>query len=124
MSRGFVVAGALSAAVAVMLGAFAAHGLRGRLTPELASTFEVAVRYQMYHALGLLAVAWVSARWPGGATSAAGILFVVGTLIFSGSLYLLVLTGHRWLGAITPLGGLAFIAGWLLLAWSAWTAVV
>ena len=122
MSRAFLVAGALSAAVAVMLGAFAAHGLRGRLTPELASTFEVAVRYQMYHALGLLAVAWAAARWPGGAMSGAGILFVAGTVIFSGSLYLLVLTGQKWLGAITPLGGLALIAGWLLLAWGAWTA--
>ena len=122
MSRAFLLAGALSAAVAVMLGAFAAHGLRGRLTPELASTFEVAVRYQMYHALGLLAVAWASARWPGGAMRGAGILFVAGTVIFSGSLYLLALTGQKWLGAITPLGGLAFIAGWLLLAWGAWTA--
>lgn len=122
MSRAFLLAGALSAAVAVMLGAFAAHGLRGRLTPELASTFEVAVRYQMYHALGLLAVAWAAARWPGGAMRGAGILFVAGTVIFSGSLYLLALTGQKWLGAITPLGGLAFIAGWLLLAWGAWTA--
>jgi uncharacterized membrane protein YgdD (TMEM256/DUF423 family) len=122
MSRAFVVGGALSAAIAVMLGAFAAHGLRSRLTPELASTFEVAVRYQMYHALGLFAVAWAAARWPGGSMSAAGILFIVGTLIFSGSLYLLVLTGQKWLGAITPLGGLAFIVGWLLLAWGAWTA--
>lgn len=122
MSRAFVVAGAISAAVAVMLGAFAAHGLRGRLTPDLAATFEVAVRYQMYHALGLLAVGWVASRWPLGAIGAAGILFIVGTLVFSGSLYLLVLTGQRWLGAITPIGGLALIAGWLLLAWGAWTA--
>jgi len=122
VSRAFVVAGALSAALAVMLGAFAAHGLRGRLTPDLAATFEVAVRYQMYHALGLVAVGWAVTRWPGAAIGAAGILFIVGALIFSGSLYLLVLTGQRWLGAITPIGGLAFIAGWLLLAWGAWTA--
>ena len=122
MSRALVVAGALSAAIAVVLGAFAAHGLRGRLTADLAATFEVAVRYQMYHALGLLAVGWAASRWPAGAIGAAGILFIVGTVIFSGSLYVLVLTGQRWLGAITPLGGVAFIAGWLLLAWGAWTA--
>jgi uncharacterized membrane protein YgdD (TMEM256/DUF423 family) len=122
MTRIFAVAGALSAAIAVVLGAFAAHGLRTRLTPELQATFEVGVRYQMYHALALLAVAWGAARWPGGAIGAAGVLFAVGTLIFSGSLYLLVLTGHKWLGAITPLGGLALIAGWLLFAWGAWTA--
>ena len=122
MSQAFVVAGALSAAAAVVLGAFAAHGLRGRLTPDLAATFEVAVRYQMYHALGLLAVGWAATQWPGGPIRGAGILFIAGTVIFSGSLYLLVLTGQRWLGAITPLGGLAFIAGWLLLAWGAWSA--
>jgi uncharacterized membrane protein YgdD (TMEM256/DUF423 family) len=76
----------------------------------------------MYHALALLAVAWAAGRWTSGAITAAGILFVVGTVVFSGSLYVLVLTGQKWLGAVTPLGGLAFIAGWLLLAWGAWTA--
>jgi uncharacterized membrane protein YgdD (TMEM256/DUF423 family) len=73
----------------------------------------------MYHALGLLAVAWAATRWPGAGVTAAGWLFVAGTLLFSGSLYLLVLTGQRWLGAVTPLGGLAFLAGWAALAWSA-----
>ena len=71
----------------------------------------------MFHALGLLAVAWAATRWPGGGVAAAGWLFVAGTLIFSGSLYLLAITGVRWLGAITPLGGLCFLAGWLVLAW-------
>jgi uncharacterized membrane protein YgdD (TMEM256/DUF423 family) len=122
VSRAFFVAGALSAGVSAALGAFAAHGLRGRLTPEQLATFEVAVRYQMYHALALLAVAWAASRWSSGAIGAAGILFVAGTVIFSGSLYLLVFTGHRWLGAVTPVGGLAFILGWLVLAWAAWTA--
>ena len=122
LSRLFFVAGALSAAVAVGLGAFAAHGLRARLTPDLLATFEIGVRYQMYHALALLAVAWAETRWTSGAIGAAGVLFLIGTLIFSGSLYVLVLTGQKWLGAVTPLGGLAFIAGWLLLAWGAWTA--
>ena len=74
----------------------------------------------MYHALGLLAVGWASTRWPGAATTAAGWLFISGTIIFSGSLYLLALGGPRWLGAITPIGGLAFLVGWVLLAWSVW----
>jgi uncharacterized membrane protein YgdD (TMEM256/DUF423 family) len=122
VTRTFFVAGALSAAVAVVLGAFGAHGLRGRLTPELLAVFEVGVRYQMYHALALLAVAWASTRWPGTAMVVAGVLFVAGTVVFSGTLYVLALTGQKWLGAITPLGGVAFILGWIVLAWGAWTA--
>ena len=121
MSRAFFVAGAASAGVAVLLGAFGAHGLRTRLTPELLAAFEVGVRYQMYHALALLAVACGATRWPSGAMTAAGVLFLLGTLVFSGSLYLLALSGQKWLGAVTPLGGVAFIAGWLVLAWGAWT---
>jgi uncharacterized membrane protein YgdD (TMEM256/DUF423 family) len=120
VERTFAVLGALLACLAVGAGAFGAHGLRGRLTPELLDVFETAARYQMYHALGLLAVAWAADRWPGGATAAAGWLFVVGIVLFSGSLYLLSLTGTRWLGAITPLGGAAFLAGWLALAWAIW----
>jgi len=122
VERVFFGLGALSAGLAVALGAFAAHGLRGRLSPEALATFETGARYHMYHALALLAVAWASARWPGGATSAAGWLFVAGTVLFSGSLYLLAVTGVRALGAITPLGGLAFIAGWAALAWAAWAS--
>ncbi|HEX7052341.1 MAG TPA: DUF423 domain-containing protein [Burkholderiales bacterium] len=120
MDRLFVLAAALSGFVAVALGAFAAHGLKSRLAPEALASFEVGVRYQMYHALALLGVAWVCARWPGGAASAAGWLFVAGTIVFSGSLYLLALTGQRWLGAVTPLGGLALLAGWVCLAVAAW----
>ena len=119
MERIFFALGAISAFVGVAAGAFGAHGLKSRLDPDMLATFEIGVRYQMYHALGLLAVAWAQSRWPGGLTVASGWLFVVGTLIFSGSLYLLALTGARWLGAITPLGGLAFLAGWLCLAWAA-----
>jgi uncharacterized membrane protein YgdD (TMEM256/DUF423 family) len=74
------------------------------------------VRYQMYHALALLVCGWAAPQWPGGLMTAAGVLFGIGTLIFSGSLYLLSLTGRRWLGAVTPLGGLAFLAGWACLA--------
>jgi uncharacterized membrane protein YgdD (TMEM256/DUF423 family) len=120
MERLFFVIGALSALLSVALGAFAAHALKTRLSPDLLNVFEVGVRYQMYHSLALLAAAWASTRWPGGATTAAGWLFVAGIIIFSGSLYVLSLTGIRWLGAITPRGGLAFLLGWVLLAWGAW----
>ena len=120
MERVFFGLGAVSAGVAVALGAFAAHGLRSRISPEALATFETGARYQMYHALALLAVAWAATRWPGGAVSAAGWLFVAGTVLFSGSLYLLAVTGVRALGAITPFGGLAFILGWLALVWAAW----
>jgi uncharacterized membrane protein YgdD (TMEM256/DUF423 family) len=120
LDRVFFVAAAVSGFIAVALGAFAAHGLKARLAPEVLATFEVGVRYQMYHALALLAVAWACTRWPGTLANAAGWLFVAGTLVFSGSLYLLALTGEKWLGAITPLGGLAFLAGWICLAAAAW----
>ena len=121
-ARLFVVLGAASGFVAVAAGAFGAHALRARLSPEMLAVFEVGARYQMYHALALLAVAWAAARWPGPVAPAAGWLFVAGTVLFCGSLYLLALTGARWLGAITPLGGAAFLAGWLCLAWAAWRA--
>ena len=121
MERVFFGLGSISAGLAVALGAFAAHGLRSRISPEALQTFETGARYHMYHALALLAVAWAATRWPGGAITAAGWLFVAGTLLFSGSLYLLAVTGVRVLGAITPFGGLAFILGWLALAWAAWT---
>ena len=121
MDRVFFLLGSCSGFLAVTLGAFGAHGLKDRLGPDMLAIFEVGVRYQMYHALALLAVAWAVTRWPGPGVKSAGWLFVAGTVIFSGSLYLLSLTGARWLGAITPLGGLAFMAGWLCLAWAAWT---
>ena len=120
MDRLFFALGALSGFIGVALGAFAAHGLKSRLTPELLATFEIGVRYQMVHALALLAVGWALTRWPGAVLSAGGWLFVAGTLLFSGSLYLLSLTGEKWLGAVAPAGGLAFLAGWLCLAWGAW----
>ena len=122
MDRIFFVIGSLSAFAGVALGAFAAHGLKSRLSVDLLATFEVGVRYQMYHALALLAVAWACTRWPGTAVNTAGWLFVAGTVIFSGSLYALSLTGARWLGAVTPFGGLALLGGWLCLAWAAWKA--
>ena len=92
-----------------------------RLAADLLATFETGVRYQMYHTLALLAVAWAVSRWAGSSLPvAAGWLFVAGTVLFSFSLYLLALTGQRWLGAITPLGGVAFVAGWVCLALAAW----
>jgi len=120
MDRIFFIIGSLSGFLGVALGAFAAHGLKGQLAPELLATFEVGVRYQIYHALALLAVGLGRARFPGPWLTAGGWLFVGGTVVFSGSLYLLCLTGVRVLGAVTPLGGLALLAGWLCLAWAAW----
>jgi len=120
MDRLFAVMGAASALLAVAAGAFGAHALRARLAPDLLAVFETAVRYQMYHALALLFVAWAATHWPLAPVRAAGWLFVVGTVVFSGSLYLLALTGVRGFGAVTPLGGLAFLAGWLALAVGVW----
>jgi uncharacterized membrane protein YgdD (TMEM256/DUF423 family) len=120
LDRVFFVAGAVSAFLAVALGAFAAHGLKSRLDAAMLATFETGVRYHMYHALALLAVAWAASRWPGAAVNASGWLFVAGIVLFSGSLYALSLSGVRWLGAITPIGGLAFLAGWVCLAWGAY----
>ncbi|HEX5705946.1 MAG TPA: DUF423 domain-containing protein [Pyrinomonadaceae bacterium] len=119
MERTFFILGAASAFVGVAAGAFGAHGLKSRLDADMLAVFETGVRYQMYHALALLASAWAAARWPGTLANASGWLFVAGTLIFSGSLYVLSLTGARWLGAITPIGGLAFLAGWACLALAA-----
>ncbi len=107
--------GALVAAVAVAAGAFGAHALRTRLDPADLAIYETAVRYQMYHAFGLFMAGWQESRAESPAVRRAGWLFVAGIVLFSGSLYLLVLLNQRWLGAVTPLGGAALIAGWLSL---------
>jgi uncharacterized membrane protein YgdD (TMEM256/DUF423 family) len=120
VERIFFPAGAIAGLFGVLLGAFAAHALKTRLPEDLLQVFEVGVRYQMYHALALLAVAWACLKWPGPLTSSAGWLFIAGIVVFSGSLYVLSFTGIRWLGAITPVGGLAFAAGWICLALAAW----
>ncbi len=120
MERIFLSIGALSAFLTVAGGAFGAHMLKGRLSSDMLNIFEIGVRYQMYHALALLAVAWVYTRWPSALVVGSGWLFIVGTVLFSGSLYLLSVSGIRWLGAITPLGGIAFLGGWLCLAWAVW----
>jgi uncharacterized membrane protein YgdD (TMEM256/DUF423 family) len=119
MERTFLALAGLSGFVGVAAGAFGAHALKSRLSPDLLAVFETGARYQMIHALALAAAAWASSRFPGAAGPAAGWLFLAGTVLFSGSLYALALTGVRALGAVTPLGGLAFLAGWLALAWAA-----
>ena len=114
--------GAIAMAVAVVLGAFGAHGLRSRVSAERLATWETAVHYHVAHALGLFAVDLVGLLLragggaPGAALDAAGWLLLAGILLFSGSLYALTLWGKRWLGPITPLGGVAWIAGWVALA--------
>ena len=113
--RLFFILGAASALLGVAAGAFGAHALKARLTPEMLAIFEVGNRYQMYHAFGLIACAWAVGRWPGALTNTAGWLFVAGTIVFSGSLYALSLSGIRGLGAITPIGGLALLAAWACL---------
>lgn len=119
MERLFVIIGALSGAIGVAAGAFGAHALRARLEPRLLEVFETGARYQMYHAIAMLAAAWIVTRFPGSLANAGGWLFLAGTVLFSGSLYAMAFTGIRALGAITPLGGVCFIAGWGCLALAA-----
>jgi uncharacterized membrane protein YgdD (TMEM256/DUF423 family) len=116
MDRTFVLIGALAGVVGVGLGAFGAHGLRGRLSPEMLAVFETGVRYHMYHALALVATAALMGRLDGRLVNAAGWLFTAGIVLFSGSLYVVALAGISVFGAITPIGGLAFLAGWACLA--------
>ena len=120
VASGFAAAGALSACVAVAAGAFGAHALKATLAPGALTTFETAVRYQLFHALALVVVAGLLERPRHPAVRRAAWTFLLGTIVFSGSLYALALGGPRWWGAVTPLGGAGFIAGWLLLAWGAW----
>lgn len=122
MERTFVVAGALSGFFAVAAGAFGAHALKQRVTPDLLAVFQTGAHYHLVHALAIVAVGILCARNSSAALAAAGWLFVAGTILFSGSLYVLALSGVRWLGAVTPLGGLAFLGGWLALAWAAFSA--
>lgn len=121
MAKLFITLASLSGMLAVILGAFGAHGLRGRLDDYAMGVFQTAVQYHFYHSLALLAVGIIALGQPQTALlKSSGWLFVVGILVFSGSLYLLAISGMKWLGAITPLGGLAFIAGWASLAATGW----
>jgi len=116
MDRTFLLVGALAGFLAVTLGAFGAHALRERLSPEMLAVFETGVRYHMYHALALLLVSAMMPRLGGWLVVSSGWLFTAGIVLFSGSLYVLAFTGITIFGAITPIGGLAFLAGWACLA--------
>lgn len=121
MAKLFITLAALSGMLAVTFGAFGAHALRTRLDEHALGVFQTAVQYHFYHSLALLAVGVIALSQPQTALlRSSGYLFVVGIVVFSGSLYLLSMSGLRWLGAITPLGGLAFIAGWGCLAAASW----
>jgi len=121
VDRTFLLIGALAGFTGVALGAFGAHALRARLSPEMLSVFETGVRYQMYHALAVIATGLIVARSGGWLFVTAGWLFTAGIVLFSGSLYLMTLTGKRALGAVTPLGGLLLLAGWVAIVTSALT---
>lgn len=120
MLRSFLLLAAFFGFTGVALGAFAAHGLKARLSTEYLAVFHTGVTYQLIHALALFAVAILSVHLPGRLVTWAGGLFILGILLFSGSLYILTLTGIGKLGMITPLGGVAFLAGWLCLGLAAW----
>ena len=120
MERVFILAGALAGFLGVGAGAFGAHALRSRLEPRAFEVYEVAVRYQLIHALALLAAAWVLSRSPGLWARSSGGLFLLGIVLFSGSLYVVSLAGIKAAGVLTPLGGAAFLAGWLCLGVAGW----
>lgn len=113
MNRQFLLIAGLAGLTGVALGAFGAHALRDRLSPEMLAIFQTGVQYQMIHALALLGLSLAGDR----IRPTVGWLFTAGIVVFSGSLYLLALTGTRWLGAITPIGGLCFLAGWTMIVW-------
>jgi uncharacterized membrane protein YgdD (TMEM256/DUF423 family) len=121
MTRFLIITGAVSAALSVALGAFAAHGLKARLPQDILAVFQTGVQYQFYHSLGLILVGILVQLYKGSSLlSAAGLLMAAGILLFSGSLYVISTTGIRSLGIITPIGGVAFIAAWLMLAIGIW----
>ena len=120
MHKGFIKTAAIAGALSVMLGAFAAHGLKNLLSADNLQIFETAVRYQFYHVFALLAVGMLYKEFPGKLMNWAGRFFIAGMILFSGSLYLLCYVKHNeiplnWLGAVTPFGGAAFIAGWVFI---------
>mgnify|MGYP001401994502 FL=1 len=114
----WIIAGSFFAALAVIFGAFGAHGLKSKISAEDLIIFETGVRYQMYHSLGLILLGLLGISTSINISQLPGLLFILGIIVFSGSLYLIPLTGLRWLGAITPIGGTAFIAGWFLLIYN------
>jgi len=116
MSKILLILGAVNAFLAVGLGAFGAHGLKGRLSADMMTVYQTAVQYHFYHALGLLLIGVMITLWPGtGLLKVAGWVMLAGIILFSGSLYFLSTSGIRWLGAVTPFGGLAFLIAWVML---------
>lgn len=116
--KGLAVCSAISGFITVAFGAFGAHALRATVAPEMLTVWETAMQYQMFHALALLCIVVAGSRMPNKLLCVSGWIFVVGTLLFSGSLYALVLTGMKALGMITPFGGVLFLCGWLVLAFA------
>lgn len=120
MSRTFFTIGAIFAFLGVAAGAFGAHAMRARVASDLLAAWETGARYGLYHAIALLVLALAMNRWPGSLWAASAWLIVAGSILFSGSLFTLALTGVRWLGAITPIGGVCLLLGWLAAAAAAW----
>ncbi|MFA7554571.1 MAG: DUF423 domain-containing protein [Spongiibacteraceae bacterium] len=124
MAKTFLCIAAISGMLAVIIGAFGAHGLKARITEDLMLVYQTGVQYHFYHTFALLVVGLLLLQYPQvSLLHWSGILFIAGLLVFSGSLYVLALTGVKWLGAITPLGGLAFIGGWASLAWAIYRSI-
>lgn len=118
MARTILLTASFALALAVIIGAFGAHGLKSKITPDMLQVYKTGVEYHFYHALGLLLIGILALQSPSSFLNFAAAFIFAGILIFSGSLYVLAITGIKWIGAITPLGGLSFIAGWVLLALS------
>lgn len=116
----WIAAGAALAGLSVIFGAFGSHGLKTKVTPDMLTVFETGVKYHFYHALGLIAIGSLGFHFPSSQLQFPAMMMSAGILIFSGTLYLLVLTGQKWLGAVTPIGGLLLILSWLLLAYNLW----
>lgn len=121
MSKIYLLIAAINGFLAVALGAFGAHGLKQKLSADMLAVYQTGVQYHFYHTLALFGVALLMLQMPQSpALRWSALLFVIGIIVFSGSLYVLSITGMRWLGAVTPLGGVAFLCGWILLAVAAW----
>jgi|TARA_B100001245_G_C22732917_1_gene355717 uncharacterized membrane protein YgdD (TMEM256/DUF423 family) len=120
--RGWIITGAVMAGIAILLGSFGAHGLKNKITADYLAIFNTGVKYHFYHALGLIIIGILAFHFPSEPLNLPSIFFVAGICLFSGSLYVLSITGLKWVGAITPLGGLSFIIGWILTAYYIWRA--
>ncbi|RIH66047.1 DUF423 domain-containing protein [Mariniphaga sediminis] len=123
MAKTILMTASVLLALAVALGAFGAHGLKSQLSTDMLQTYKTGVEYHFYHALGLLLIGILAVMYPSGLLKWSAILLTAGIIVFSGSLYVLAVSGIKWLGAITPLGGLSFIAGWVVLFLAVWKKI-